>query len=409
MADTNEHSTSQLERVSLERQLQHAQRLEAIGRLAGGVAHDFNNLLQVINGYVELVQLGANNDGVSFRRELDAIAEAGRRGATLTNQLLAFSRDATSEATTVDINDAVQSAVTLIERLIGDDIRVVVSLSDDAGHVVIDPHQIGQVIMNLGINARDAMPDGGLLTIETMAVDLDEHARAERLTPGRYTMVAVSDTGVGMSPDVRDRLFEPFFTTKSADDGTGLGLPIVSGIVRRAGGHVTAYSELGEGAVFKVYLPRQDLSPEAIDTSPPTYEMGDASVLVVEDEPGVRDLLTNMLGRLGYAVTSVASPDEAVALADLDHQLLITDVMMPTMTGPTLARQLRVCRADLRVLYISGYTGTAMTERSILRADDAFLAKPFTMASLAERVGELLGQRVQNDQNTGTSSTDTTP
>lgn len=389
LADVTSRRAALHERAVLERQLQQSQRLDAVGRLAGGIAHDFNNLLQVISGCAEIATEAAR-EGEPVANELAVISEAGSRGAALTEQLLTFSSDSSSDLVASDINAAVSGAVLMIERLIGDDISVSVALDPEAGDVVIDPHHIGQVIMNLALNARDAMPSGGLLTIETVPVHLDRDSPAlQGMEPGDFTMLAVSDTGVGMDPDVQRQMFDPFFTTKDTGQGTGLGLAVVYGIVRRSGGRISAYSEPGHGSVFKVYLPRVD-TPTRVSPDDAVDLAGHGCILAVEDDPSVRQVLVSMLTSIGYDVTAADGAEQAESMLTDRHDLLITDVMMPGTTGPVLARRLRERRPDLQVLFISGYTGTAMTEQSILDPDDTLLAKPFTMASLSLAVRRAL-------------------
>jgi two-component system cell cycle sensor histidine kinase/response regulator CckA len=398
LADVTSRRAALHERAMLERQLQQSQRLDAVGRLAGGVAHDFNNLLQIIGGCAEIAT-DAAREGRSVTNELAAIDEAGRRGATLTRQLLTFSSDTAGDLVASDINAAVSGAIMMIERLIGDSISVAVVLDPDAGNVMIDPHQIGQVIMNLALNARDAMPTGGRLTIETVPVHLDRDSPAlEGMKPGDYTMLAVSDTGVGMDPDVQRKIFDPFFTTKNTGEGTGLGLAVVHGIVRRSGGRISAYSEAGHGSVFKVYLPRVD-TPTGIAPDDAFDSPGQGCILAVEDDPAVREVLVSMLTSMGYEVAAADGAEQAESMLTDRHDLVITDVMMPGTSGPVLAHRLRQRRPDLQVLFISGYTGTAMTGQSILGPDDTLLAKPFTLASLSLAVRRALLSGTQTTRN----------
>jgi PAS domain S-box-containing protein len=383
----------------LESQLLHAQRMDAIGRLAGGVAHDFNNLLTVIAGYTELL-LQQIPPGHEWRDAVTTIRDTGQRAASLTAQLLTFSRGQVVTASHLDLNAIVGDFARMLRRLIGDDVVMVLRLSADPSPVVADPRQIEQVVMNLVVNARDAMPHGGTLVVETDHVTLgDEGLPAPgAIAPGPYVRLSVSDTGVGMSDDVLSRIFDPFFTTKPPGKGTGLGLSTVYGIVRQAGGHVDVYSEVGQGTVFKVYLPK-DTEPAgaaAESGAVVTYPTGTEHVLVVEDDPGVRDIITQVLSSRGYVVT--ATDSGAAALAQIDAglrvDLVVSDVMMPGMSGPTMVEAMSRQREGLRVLFLSGYTEEATAVTGLRPAHVAFLQKPFSFSALLTKVREALTTRL---------------
>jgi PAS domain S-box-containing protein len=385
------------ERRALEEQLRQSQKMEAIGRLAGGVAHDFNNLLTVIKGYSELM-LEELETADPLRAEIDEIKKAADRAATLTRQLLAFSRQQVLAPKVLDLNSVIQNMDRLLRRLVGEDIQLAAILEATIGRTKADPGQIEQVIMNLAVNARDAMPKGGKLTIETMNVDLDENYTREHVAvkPGPYVMIAVSDNGTGMSDKVRVRIFEPFFTTKEAGKGTGLGLSTVYGIVKQSGGYVWVYSELGIGTTFKVYLPRVDAP---IDSSPLKGDSGQPrprgteTILLVEDEDGVRALVRQLLHKYGYNVLECRHGGEALLLCER-HQgpidLLLTDVVLEQMSGRELAERLSDLRPAMRVLYVSGYTDDAAVQHGVLRSGTAFLQKPFTTEALARKVRQVL-------------------
>jgi two-component system cell cycle sensor histidine kinase/response regulator CckA len=382
----------------LEEQLRQTQKMEAIGRLAGGVAHDFNNLLTVINGYGELL-LGALGAGESSRAYAQEIGRAGERAAALTRQLLAFSRQQVLEVKVVDLNESVRASEQLLRRLIGEDVRLETALAPDLDRVRADPGQMGQVIMNLALNARDAMPTGGRLTIETANVRLDEaYARGRpEVVPGRYVLLAVSDTGCGMTEQTLARVFEPFFTTKEVGKGTGLGLAVVHGVVSQSGGHVAASSEPGRGTAFKVYLPAVGAarpagkSHQGLQPAP----RGSETVLLVEDDESVRNLARIVLRASGYFVLEARHGGEAVRLAQEyagPIHLVVSDVVMPEVGGRLLAERLAALRPDVKVLFVSGYTDDAVVRHGVLEAEVAFLQKPFSPAALAAKVREVLDQ-----------------
>ncbi|MGH3132639.1 MAG: PAS domain S-box protein [Gaiellaceae bacterium] len=382
------------ERRHLEEQLRQAQRLEAIGRLAGGIAHDFNNLLTVISGYTDA--LLEQSDSIS-EPELGEIAAAAERATTLTRQLLAFSRRQVLQPRIVDLNEVVEGIMPMLKRLIGEDIDLVTSLDPGLEHVLADPNQIEQVLLNLVLNARDAMPHGGKLTIETSNTELDESYVADhpeaRLGP--HATLAVSDNGVGMDADTIARAFEPFFTTKTVGTGTGLGLSTVYGIVKQSGGNTWIYSEPGKGSTFKVYLPSADepLTAERPVRPEIATPMGDETILIVENEEAVRTLAASMLSRRGYTVLATGSAEEALRLAagqDKPIDLLLTDLVMPEMNGRELAEEIVERVPTVRVLFMSGYADEAVTRHGALDTGTAYLEKPFSGRDLAYMVRETL-------------------
>jgi len=380
----------------LEVQYRQAQKMEAVGRLAGGIAHDFNNLLTAIIGTTSLV---LEDMGLESRARLDIqeIEKAAKRAAGLTRQLLIFSRQQVLEPRALDLNALVGNLEKMLHRLIGEDIELRTKPSAALGAVRADPGQIEQAIVNLVVNARDAMPKGGRLTIETADVELDRSYAAAHVPfqPGPYVLLAISDTGVGMDGATKARLFEPFFTTKEPGRGTGLGLATVYGIVKQSGGYVWAYSELGHGTTFKIYLPRVAETPERPEsaTGTPTPVRGSETVLVVEDQEEVRKLTKRVLEGRGYAVLAARNGAEAleiVARHPTRIHLMITDVVMPGMNGRELAELACARRRDLKVLYVSGYTGEAVLQHRLLEAGVAFLQKPFTPDALARKTREVL-------------------
>jgi PAS domain S-box-containing protein len=384
------------ERNNLQSQLLQAQKMEAVGRLAGGIAHDFNNLLTAINGYSQLAMRKLDARDPSYAH-IEQIRSAGERAATLTRQLLAFSRKQILQPRVVNLNVIVFDLERLLGRLIGEDVKLATVLGQSLGSVRVDPGQIDQVIMNLAVNARDAMPKGGKLTLETANVNLDASyaQREDNVKPGRFVMLAVSDTGVGMTPEVKAHLFEPFFTTKGPGSGTGLGLATAHGVVKQSGGFITVYSELGRGTTFKVYLPRVDEAPEpvqkAVDTAP--AQKGSGTILLAEDDEFVRTLTVSVLRGAGYTVFEASSGEEALLVVERHPQplhLLLTDVVMPGLGGPDLARRAIELRPELRVLYMSGYTGTGVLQEGVIGPDTPFLGKPFSPDQLLARVRAVL-------------------
>jgi PAS domain S-box-containing protein len=383
------------ERRALEDQFRQAQKMEAIGRLAGGVAHDFNNLLTVILGYSELVLADLPLDD-PHRADIGEIQKAGAHAAGLTRQLLAFSRKQIIEPTLLDLNIVVADIQEMLERLIGEDVTVAVKLASAPVPVKADRGQIEQIVLNLAVNARDAMPKGGTLTIEAANVDIDrDNAKTHvSVEPGSYVVLSVTDTGTGMTPQVQARLFEPFFTTKERGKGTGLGLATVHGIVTRSGGSVGVYSEVGRGTSLKVYFPRADVEEVSVAAPPPVARPVSRiqTVLVVEDERGLRALAKRLLEREGYTVLAAENAEEAVQLFDANASidLVLTDVIMPGGSGPELTRRLLDHRAGVKVIYMSGYTDDAIVQHGILKPGIAFLNKPFTSETLGRKIREVL-------------------
>lgn len=382
------------ERKKLEEQFQQAQKMEAIGHLVGGIAHDFNNLLTAIIGYSNLVLSRLHEDD-SLRSDIEQIRNAGEHAAALTRQLLAFSRKQIISPRVLDLNSTVANIDRLLRRVIGEDIELVTVLTAGLGRVKVDPGQIEQVIMNLAVNARDAMPAGGKLTIETANIDLDQSYPRQHISiePGPYVMLAVSDNGCGMDEAIKARLFEPFFTTKTGK-GTGLGLATVYGIVKQHGGHIWVYSEPGQGATFKIYLPRVEEPAEPlVPKSRAPVRHGSETVLVVEDEPTVRTLLCRILTAHGYTVLEAGLPSQALEICRR-HQgplhLAVSDVVMPEMNGKELAQRLAELRPQMKFLFLSGYTSNAIAHHGVLDPGVAFLPKPLTADTLARKVREIL-------------------
>ncbi len=381
------------EQRALAEQLRQAQKMEAVGRLAGGVAHDFNNLLTVIMG---ACAEGLDEEGGAAREPLETILAAAQRAAGLTRQLLTFARRQVLQPRVLEPNLVVRDLVKMLPRLLGEDVRVETRLASGAGRVLADAGQLEQVILNLAVNARDAMPSGGTLTIETASVEIDEPYRERHpdARAGPHVMLAVSDTGIGLTPEVRRHLFEPFFTTKEPGTGTGLGLATVFGIVQQSGGFVHAYGEPGQGATFKVYLPRIDGEAEASPPGEaPPVRGGTETVLVAEDDRGVRSLVVSTLAAKGYAVIEAENGSEALAAAERHSgriDLLVADVVMPAMGGRELADRLKARRRGIGVVYMSGYTDDAVHRRGAIEPGAAFLQKPFTPTALAAKVREVL-------------------
>ncbi|MGD0499605.1 MAG: PAS domain S-box protein [Bryobacteraceae bacterium] len=394
--DIAERKRSEAERAGLEAQLQQAQKMESIGRLTGGIAHDFNNYLTVINGYCE--KLSGDLDGQSSIREsLDEIRAAGERAAALTRQLLAISRKQIAELAPISLNDVVADAGKMLGRLIGEDVEIDTRLDANRALVMADRGQMNQVLMNLAVNARDAMPDGGRLTIETGSAEIDAAYAAlhPEARPGSYAVLSVADTGVGMSPETMRKIFEPFFTTKEMGQGTGLGLATAYGIVRQGGGWIRAQSQLGQGARFDIYLPRiAGAVPAPASSAPKAGEgRGNETVLVVEDRDDVRRLAVAILRQYGYRLLEAGSGAEALEIAagfSEPIDLLVSDVVMPGMSGHELAARLAALRPSVKVLYISGYAAAAVITQGTLDPEAAYLAKPFTARQLTSKVREVL-------------------
>ncbi len=383
-----------------EEQLRQAQKMEAVGRLAGGVAHDFNNLLMVMRGYGELLlnQLDANDP---LRRNAEEIQKAAERATALTQQLLAFSRKQVLQPKVLDLNAVVTEVEKMLRRLIGEDIELTAVLDLALGRVKADPGQIEQIILNLAVNARDAMPQGGRLTLKTANVTLDQAYVRQHLgaTPGPYVLLAVSDTGVGMDAETRSHIFEPFFTTKGAGKGTGLGLSTVYGIVKQSGGTIWVESAPGRGTTFEIYLPLVEeatANGELHPALPPPTPGGTETILVVEDEMSVRKLAAEFLGSNGYRVLEAQDGAEALQVCE-EHRapihLLLTDVVMPGMSGRELAVRLVGARPEMKVIYVSGYTDDAIVQHGVREEGTVFLQKPFSLDALARTVREALDSK----------------
>ena len=389
------------ERERLTDQLRQSQKMQAVGELAGGVAHDFNNLLMVVKGHSQLL-LDRLPDTSPLRSGAQQIERAADRAASLTRQLLAFSRKQVLQPRVLDMNEVVNGMIRMFSRVIGENIDMVFLPSADLARVKADPGQIEQVLLNLVVNARDAMPTGGRLTIETSNIELDRsyaatHASVE---PGQYVMLSVTDTGCGMSEETQSRIFEPFFTTKGPGKGTGLGLATVYGVVKQSGGYIYVYSEVDRGTTFKIYLPQvvAELDKPAGEVATPGQVRGSETILFVEDEQSVRELVREYLGATGYRVLEASDGVEALKIASAHPEpihILITDVVMPHLSGPDLATQLGASRPGLKVLFVSGYTDDTVFRHGVLEGGVAFLQKPFNLKALAKKVREVLdGQPV---------------
>jgi PAS domain S-box-containing protein len=389
-----EREESQRERNRLEESLRQAQKLESVGRLAGGVAHDFNNLLTVIGGNVALV-LADVPEGDPLRELLAEVTHAVESASNLTRQLLTFSRKQVIDPKVVDLNAVVTELEKMLRRLLGEDIDFQTMLDRGLGRTRVDGGQLQQILVNLAVNARDAMPDGGKLTIETANVDIDAaycetHGEAK---PGHYVLLAVSDNGTGIEPSVKEHLFEPFFTTKEHGKGTGLGLAMVYGAVRQHGGHIEVYTEPGRGTTFKVYLPRVDAPVDTARGGPEQARRGSETIILVEDADALRTLAVRLLQRQGYRVLAFRDGAEALGgLAAIEGpvHLLLTDVVMPGMNGRVLAEQMAAVVPDIKVLFTSGYTENVVVHHGVLKRGINFLPKPYTPEVLAARVRQVL-------------------
>jgi signal transduction histidine kinase len=389
-----EYNLDVTEQKKLEDQLRQSQKMESIGKLAGGIAHDFNNLLTSIVGYSEMLLDGISN-GHPLREKIEIILDSGKKAASLTRQLLAFSRKQMLEMKIISISHTIEDLSKMLRRVIGEDITLKLKISPSVKNVKADPSQIEQILMNLAVNARQAMPDGGYLIIETKNVHLDEeyvinHAEVK---PGAYVMLAVTDTGKGMSRDVQEKIFEPFFTTKGVT-GTGLGLATVYGIVKQHNGYVYVYSEIGRGTTFNLYFPATE---EVEETPIPEIKTatlhGDETVLVVDDESLIRRIVLETLEPLGYNVLEASSGKEALNLSETtegDITLLLTDVIMPEMNGRELFESIRSGRPSIKVIFMSGYTDDIIERHGIFETGETFIKKPITPSKLARKVRDFL-------------------
>jgi Signal transduction histidine kinase len=370
--------------------------MEAIGRLAGGVAHDFNNLLTVIMGYCELSLLDLSKDDPG-RQKLNEISKAAERAGNLTRQLLAFSRRQILEMKVINLNTILSDLEKMLLRVIGEDIELKTVFADDLGMVKVDPGQMEQVLLNLVVNAKDSMPQGGKLFIETANVELDEgYTRSlAGMIPGAYVMLSVSDRGVGMTREVQEQIFDPFFTTKEKDKGTGLGLSTVYGIVKQSGGDIYVYSEVGKGTTFKIYLPRVFEPLEEFNRVVPSEKIpqGNETVLVVEDDGNVRKVTGDILRMQGYKILEAAGGEEALIICEKEKNpihLILTDVVMPQMNGPQLIERVMQVRQDFKALYMSGYADETVIHHRLLERGVNIIHKPFTVEKLARKVREVL-------------------
>jgi CheY-like chemotaxis protein len=381
----------------LQEQLRQSQKMEAIGRLAGGIAHDFNNLLTIIKGYsqVSLLEL---KEGDPVKTNIEEIQTASNRAADLTKQLLAFSRRQIMEFNVIDLNTVLQDLRKMLQRIIGEDVELLTSFQEDLWRVRVDSGQINQVVMNLAVNAKDAMPQGGKLTLETANAELDEEYARKHVAvkPGSYVMLSASDTGIGMSPEVKERIFEPFFTTKERGKGTGLGLSTVYGIVKQSGGNIWVYSEEGKGTTFKIYLPREEEPLSEMRVKPFLKEEltgGNETILVVEDDEEVRKLAVHILKKRGYKVLEATEGVEAISIGkkykDPIH-LLVTDVVMPKMNGQAVAEELSGVHPETKVLYMSGYTDNTIAHFGVLEEGVEYIQKPFAVDNLVRQVRVIL-------------------
>ena len=400
--DITELKRSEDERAVLQEQLRQSQKVEAIGRLAGGIAHDFNNLLTVIKGYSQLSRIGLK-EGDTLKGNINEIQSAADRAAGLTRQLLAFSRRQVMEMKVLDLNTLLRDLEKMLRRIIGEDIEMVIQLAEDLGRVRADVGQIEQVIMNLAVNAKDAMPSGGKLTIETADVELDEsYARSHvDVKPSHYVMFSVSDTGVGMTSGVRERIFEPFFTTKEKGKGTGLGLSTAYGIVKQSNGHIWVYSVQGKGTTFKIYLPRvnEPLGEIRKEVLKEELPRGNETILIVEDEEEVRRLAGKILEKQGYRILETFNGNDALLACERREgpiHLVLVDVVMPGMSGSELARLLKPLYPEIKILYMSGYTDNAIVRHGVLEKGINYIQKPFTMEGLARKVREVLDKGPHN-------------
>jgi len=393
--DITEKIKAEEERAKIEQQLQQAQKMESVGRLAGGVAHDFNNMITVILGYAELIKLRLPPDS-SLLKDIGEIEKAAIRSRDMTRQLLAFSRKAIIAPKNINLNSLIADTQKTILRLLGEDIDLKFYPGKDLWKIKVDPSQMEQILINLAVNARDSMPHGGKLTIETENVRLNDayckmHAG---FIPGYYALLGVSDEGIGMDKETLQQIFEPFFTTKEMGKGTGLGLSMVYGIVQQNNGFINVYSEPGKGTTFKIYIPRSDeeIVVQEVEEEPPAAA-STGTILLVEDDNMVRRLTTDMLEAIGYQTVSAGSPHEAMALIEKHEgqiDLIITDVVMPGMSGKELIEKIEAVRPGMRVLYMSGYTTNVIAHRGVLDEGVNFIQKPFSIGDLARKINSIL-------------------
>jgi nitrogen-specific signal transduction histidine kinase/CheY-like chemotaxis protein len=380
----------------VEQRLRHVQKMEAIGRLAGGIAHDFNNVLGVIVAYSEMLVEKLHDDSQLFPL-VSSITKAVERGGTLTRQLLAFSRQQVLEPQVIPIGEHLEGLKDMLARVIGEDIKLTILPGHAKLRVKVDPTQLEQVIMNLVVNARDAMPEGGRLTIEAGEIEIDEEYcnRNPEARAGRHVLIAVTDSGCGMPPEVLSRIFEPFFTTKEPGKGTGLGLATVYGIVKQSGGHISAYSEVGQGTTFKVCLPatQEEIDKPEAPTQERIAPRGEETILVVEDEESLRSVTQEFLSNKGYQVIVAEDFQKALEASENNSRiidLLMTDVVLPGSSWPKLADRLANTRPEMKVLFVSGYTADALVHGDLHRTDFAFLSKPFSLNTLARKIRTIL-------------------
>ena len=384
------------EKAALQEQLRQSQKMEAIGQLAGGIAHDFNNLLTVIQGYSEIALLSLKQTD-PLRDTILRINHAGIKAANLTQQLLAFSRRQVLEMKVVDLNETIKELNNMLRRLIGEDIELITALEKNLWNTKVDPRQIDQVIINLAVNARDAMPNGGKLTIETANVHINKSYADDHtgILPGPYVMLSVSDNGMGISPEIKERIFEPFFTTKEKGKGTGLGLSTIYGIVNQCGGSIMVYSEPGQGANFKIYLPQVTENQDVLkkETNLVQFPRGNETIMVVEDDAAAKRLTVEILQMQGYLVLEASDGNEALNIAKAyvaNIQLVLTDVVMPQMSGKEMVDRLHTLRPGIKVLFMSGYTDNAIVHHGVLDKGLFYIQKPFTVQGLSKKIREVL-------------------
>lgn len=398
--DVTERKHAEAKMTALQEQLRQSQKMEAIGQLAGGVAHDFNNLITVIRGYTDLILHSIDKNNPLYEDTLE-IKNASEKAESLTRQLLAFSRKQILQPKVLELNTLISNMAKLLKRLIGENIELITNFSADKAKIMADPGQIEQVFINLVVNARDAMPEGGKLIIETCNLEIDEEFTHNHINmnPGPYVELSISDTGIGMSQEIKEHIFEPFFTTKEKGKGTGLGLSTVFGIVKQSGGNILVYSEPDQGTTFKIYLPRVEETLESKESfesknNIPSQHMGNETILVVEDEEVLRKLITSVLKKRGYKIIEASDGEDALDLIKGQKEnsihLVITDLVMPRMSGPELIKKLSLLHPETKVLCISGYTVNPMIQPELLKPQTSFLRKPFAPETLAQKVCEII-------------------